>query len=246
MNSENHLVKKCKTCEKVILDSPPFCPHCWAKAFTEEEFEKSDRVWVVRTKQDLYECVERAKEAPLHTYVLIEGELTQQISKAFDARSKLAIKRKNKKLELAGSIASAVGGVAVQVLIKQPGSKINPSELLKRTAPSVVGTVVTGAGLVGVDDDDEEFKALSFASECNSMFNANFRLIRNPNDHLILRRERAMADNVSAELKGTANDFKGVTEDFGNELKGAAKDLKGVAEDVSSLAKKGWNWFKSI
>ncbi|NJR65538.1 MAG: hypothetical protein HC772_09840 [Leptolyngbyaceae cyanobacterium CRU_2_3] len=100
--------------------------------------------------------------------------------------------------------------------------------------------------MVGADGDEEEFKALAFASECDSMFNANFRLIKNPNDYVILRREKAIVDDVNTELKGTANDFKGVTEDVGNELKGTVNDIKGVAEDVGNAVKKGWNWLKSI
>jgi hypothetical protein len=237
--------KECKACERVLLDNPPFCAHCWEKNFTDDEIEKSDQVWVVRTKQDFYACAGKAKEAPQHTYVLIEGELTQQISEAFKVRARLATERNNKKLKFAGAVAIAASTVALQVLTKQSGSKINPSELLKQTAPSVVGTVVKGAGLTGSSDDEELFKTLAFAPECDLMFNTNFRLIGNANGYVVLRREKAVADGVNTELKGTANDLKGVAEDVSRELKGTVNDIKGVAGDVGSAVKKGWNWLKS-
>jgi hypothetical protein len=221
--------KECKACKEILWSNPPFCPSCWEKNFSEEELDKSDQVWVVRTSQDLHTYSEKAKNASPHTYVLIEGEITQQISKAFNARAKLATKRNNNKLKVAGSVVTGAATVAAQVLSQQPGAKISPSDIFKNSAPLVAGTVVAGAGLeLGSSDGEEEFKALPFASECDLMFKANFRLIRNANDYVILRREKTMIEDVDTGLKGTANDFKS------------------VAEDVGSVVKKGWKWLKSI
>jgi hypothetical protein len=229
INLEIMSQKECKACKRELWENPPFCPNCWEKNFTDEEFQKSDRVWVIRTKLDLHTCAEKAKDASPHTYILIEGELIQQISKAFDFRAKLASKQNRKKLQVAGTAATILATGAIHVLTQQSGSKVNPSELLKKTVPSVAGGVVAGIGLEhGSNDDEEEFKTLAFASECSSMFNANFRVLRNAHDYVILRRETTMIEDADIGIKGTANDFKS------------------VAEDVGNVVKKGWKWIKLI
>lgn len=221
--------KECKGCEQVLYDNPPFCSNCWERNFTEEEFDKSDRVWVIKIKQDFHIYAERAKDASPHTYILIEGEFAQTISKTLDARAKLATKRNSNKLKVAGTVVTGLATVAAQVLTRQSGSKLNSGDFLKNNIPFVAGTVFAGAGLeFGSSDEEEEFKTLPFASECNGIFNANFRLIRNANDCVILRREKTMVEDVDAGLKGSADDFKS------------------IAEDVGSVVKKGWSWLKSI
>jgi hypothetical protein len=222
--------KECKSCGQLLLDNPPFCSSCWEKNLTDEELEESDQVWVVKTKQDLHTYSEKAKNALAYTYVLVEGkELSQQVSKAFNARVKLATK---KKIGAVKVVASATGGflagIAAQALTRQSGVRPNPSnEFLKNNAPWVVGAVGGGAGMgITSFDGEDEFKALPFASECDSMFRANFRLIRNAGDYVVLRREKTITEDIGAGLNGAANDFKS------------------IAEDVDSVRKKVWNWLK--
>ncbi|MDM9584357.1 hypothetical protein [Nostoc sp. GT001] len=249
--------KNCKVCERLLWDDPPFCTSCWEKNFTDEKLEKSDQVWVIRSNKDLYVYAKKAKDAPLYTYALIEGDLSQQVSKAFNARAKLAGKWKSQvsKGAVAISKAAAVGlatVVANKALPRQNGVKLPQwTKNIQDNAPLFTATTTLAADVATLSDHGEnEYKALPFASECDLMFKANFRLVRNAYDYVILRREKTQAekaidfkDSVEYTLKSTAEE---VGDGVETNLKGTADDIKSVAEDIGNVVKKGWNWFNSL
>lgn len=135
-----------------------------------------------------------------------------------------------------------------------PQNGIKPPQWTKNIqdhAPWVAATTIATADLATLSDHGEnEYKALPFASECDLMFKANFRLVRNAYDYVILRREKTHAEKATDFKDSVGYTIKSTAEEVGDgvetNLKGTGDDIKSVAEDIGNVVKKGWNWFNSL
>jgi len=236
----------CENCSQRIWDNLLFCPNCWTKLLSEDDLEKSEKVWIVRTEQELHSFSARAKFANVHNYILIEDELSLQVNATFQARVKQANKWKKEIATGTISVAkTAAGEILNQVINKSSqsqgfsqGSNLGwHKDISTYKSLFTAFTATTSAGqdaLNSLKQGENDYNLLPYAEDCTELYKANFRMLRGSSDYTIFRREQKVVE-----------DFIDIGDSVGNGLSNTVKDLRSILDDVNGGIKKGISWFKS-
>ncbi len=178
-------------CNSPILSSQPFCRKCWAKNFTGEELRHiSNKVKVVKTLEDLGLVANKAETFKVGIFILVEGELSQQVSKAFNARSKVT----ERWIKAAGAGTAALLSILLASVLKDKIESDNSKmpewgEIIDHGAPLInsltVGAVGVGATLYGANEANN---SLPNSDLVDKLYKVGFKVQVNRGEYIVLER----------------------------------------------------------